>query len=258
MLEKTERSYEFWLIAFYLSNFGENIEGKQTQPPTKLKTDKWHLAYQIFYEHLGDNRTISTFQNSLKNARDAYDSHLKKSSRVGWLDKRGNPNPLEEKAKGILEKYSNYTEENFWELIRKYANLSIVNFGKEVEDLIAIQEIEDKDTIETHTEGGKKVVISFRYERSLTLRNAAFKIHGYDCAVCGFNYETAYGVWGKGFAEVHHIEPLSEKGKDTRQTNAKTDLVVLCANCHRMVHRKKAMVLSIEELQTKYQKRLLY
>ncbi|EPR65481.1 hypothetical protein ADICYQ_5402 [Cyclobacterium qasimii M12-11B] len=36
-------------------------------------------------------------------------------------------------------------------------------------------------------------------------------------------------------------------------TSPAEDLTVLCANCHRMVHRRKDIVLSLEELKQKIQ-----
>ena len=58
---------------------------------------------------------------------------------------------------------------------------------------------------------------------------------------------------GKGFIEIHQ-QPLSEnKGKEI-ETNPEKDLAVLCANCHRMVHRKKDITLSIQELKEKINK----
>ncbi len=32
-----------------------------------------------------------------------------------------------------------------------------------------------------------------------------------------------YGKWGKEFAEVHHREPLSLSGQETRETDPRTD-----------------------------------
>ena len=54
------------------------------------------------------------------------------------------------------------------------------------------------------------------------------------CEVCGFDFEETYGQRGAGYIECHHVVPLSmaEPGK-TRLS----DLALLCANCHRMVHR---------------------
>jgi predicted HNH restriction endonuclease len=83
-------------------------------------------------------------------------------------------------------------------------------------------------------------------ERDPKLREDALSIHGLDCMACGFNFERAYGPWGKGFIEVHHVVPLAEAGRS--ETNPATDLIVLCANCHRMVHRKRGVCLSLDEL----------
>ncbi len=65
--------------------------------------------------------------------------------------------------------------------------------------------------------------------------------------VCNFNFEDKYGPLGKGFIEVHHVKPISEYQLE-KSTNPEVDLAVLCANCHRMVHRKKDYVFSIDEL----------
>ena len=86
------------------------------------------------------------------------------------------------------------------------------------------------------------------------MRQEALDIHGYKCQVCNFDFELTYGKWGKDFAEVHHIKPLSDLKGEKHETNPKTDLSVLCANCHRMVHRKKGITLSLDELKFKIKK----
>jgi 5-methylcytosine-specific restriction enzyme A len=53
------------------------------------------------------------------------------------------------------------------------------------------------------------------------------------------------------FAEVHHIKPLSELKGIKHETDPKTDLAILCANCHRMIHRKKNITLTLNELKIK-------
>lgn len=57
------------------------------------------------------------------------------------------------------------------------------------------------------------------------------------CEACGFDFEAAYGDRGTGFIECHHTKPVSElrPGERTKVD----DLVLLCSNCHRMVHRKR-------------------
>ena len=97
------------------------------------------------------------------------------------------------------------------------------------------------------TEGRVIEYYTKRYERDPSLRAEAIHLHGLRCAVCGFSFEEAYGAIGKGFIEVHHCRPLYSVEEEI-VVNPATDLVCLCANCHRMIHRKKNQVFSIEEL----------
>lgn len=65
------------------------------------------------------------------------------------------------------------------------------------------------------------------------------------CSVCGFDFSRVYGDLGRGFIECHHTKPISEYRKgDTTRTE---DLVLVCSNCHRMLHRHKPL-LTPEEL----------
>ncbi|TGM03239.1 HNH endonuclease [Leptospira jelokensis] len=77
-------------------------------------------------------------------------------------------------------------------------------------------------------------------ERNKTLRNHAIskflnKNGSIYCEICGFNFEKTYGILGKGFIEVHHYEPLAKKKGNSKSKFS--DLKLLCANCHRMVHQ---------------------
>ncbi len=73
-----------------------------------------------------------------------------------------------------------------------------------------------------------------------------------DCEVCGFDFYDVYRELGKGFMECHHKKPLSEiKGESITTIN---DLALVCANCHRMLHRKLD-TLSIDELRKKIKNR---
>ncbi|MGJ1536504.1 HNH endonuclease [Sphingobacterium multivorum] len=64
---------------------------------------------------------------------------------------------------------------------------------------------------------------------------------------CGFNFEKAYGEWGAGIIHVHHTKPLSN-GEGERVVNPLTDMIVLCPNCHSMIHRRRNKTLSLDEL----------
>lgn len=64
------------------------------------------------------------------------------------------------------------------------------------------------------------------------------RIQGYKCKVCGFDFQKVYGDIGKGFIEAHHLQPYSElKLGEKRRLDLERDFAVLCANCHRMIHR---------------------
>lgn len=63
------------------------------------------------------------------------------------------------------------------------------------------------------------------------------------CEVCGFDFQQVYGERGSGYAEVHHVLPLHVSGPVKNRTS---DLAVLCANCHRMIHRGKQWLTPVE------------
>ena len=84
-----------------------------------------------------------------------------------------------------------------------------------------------------------------RAERNQKLAADAKKFHGSTCKVCGFNFEQKYGERGKGYIEAHHIVPFADLVKEPEPVtlDPKTDFVVVCANCHRMLHRTKPAML---------------
>lgn len=98
-------------------------------------------------------------------------------------------------------------------------------------------QIEGDEPESTQFEDATKFRLHKRIERNAKLAREAKKIHGFSCQVCGLNFEETYGEMGKGYIEAHHLEPISElKGKKVAR-NPRSDFAVLCANCHRMIHR---------------------
>lgn len=98
-----------------------------------------------------------------------------------------------------------------------------------------------------NAEGARHDVYASRIERNNRNRVEAIRLHGYKCQVCGFDFADIYGELGRNYIEVHHVNPLAEQDGE-RIVNPMTDLVCLCANCHRMVHRNRNQVLSVKEL----------
>ncbi|MFF4241455.1 HNH endonuclease [Actinomadura geliboluensis] len=54
------------------------------------------------------------------------------------------------------------------------------------------------------------------------------------CEACGFDFEKTYGARGAGYIECHHVVPLHQVGEGSTKLS---DLALICANCHRMIHR---------------------
>jgi len=87
-----------------------------------------------------------------------------------------------------------------------------------------------------------------RYERSPVNRSAAIALHGAKCKACGFDFAKVYGNIGDGFIEVHHITPVADLGGPVA-IDPLLDLIPLCPNCHRMVHRQDPPI-PVDELRS--------
>ncbi len=79
------------------------------------------------------------------------------------------------------------------------------------------------------------------------LRRKAIEIHKPICYVCKFDFYEKYGELGKDYIEVHHKVPLANID-GVVEVNPETDLVCLCANCYRMIHRSRKEILTVETL----------
>lgn len=89
-------------------------------------------------------------------------------------------------------------------------------------------------------EGRRRLVRHFRRERKSWLvaekkRDVRQSSGSLGCEVCEFDFAAVYGTRGDDYCEVHHRRPLAADNAP-RSTSLK-DLAVVCANCHRMLHR---------------------
>lgn len=67
------------------------------------------------------------------------------------------------------------------------------------------------------------------------------------CEACGFNFYEVYGDIGKEYIEAHHLlKPVSEM--EEGDVTKIGDLAMLCANCHRMVHRIRPWIIDRTKL----------
>ena len=70
--------------------------------------------------------------------------------------------------------------------------------------------------------------------------------HGFlACEACGFDFGEAYGPRGDGYIEAHHTKPVHTLSVGDR--TKPSDLALICANCHRMIHARREW-LTVDEL----------
>jgi 5-methylcytosine-specific restriction protein A len=84
----------------------------------------------------------------------------------------------------------------------------------------------------------RKYAYHRKIERNRIAAKNAKKFHGTTCQTCGLSFGKRYGDIGEGFIEAHHLRPIAtlEEGVPIKYDVA-SDFAVLCANCHRMIHR---------------------
>jgi len=100
-------------VGYFLSRRG--IEN----PPEELNAESWKEAYLMFYSTFGKDKTEKEFQNSLKNLRDHFDSHLN-NSRTGWMD-NNSPQQLSSANQEVFNRLEKLTDRELWDRIRPLA-----------------------------------------------------------------------------------------------------------------------------------------
>lgn len=103
-----------------------------------------------------------------------------------------------------------------------------------------------------YNEGGIKERHQEMIHRDSQLRTDAIAKKGVNCSICGFNFEKVYGTLGEGFIEVHHLVPLSTFRSKIKSTL--DDVIVVCSNCHSMLHRRGAQPISPRALKSRVRK----
>ena len=118
-----------------------------------------------------------------------------------------------------------------------YSREDTIKALKDHRDKIFIQEV-------MITEGNILYKQSKTFKRSYKLRKCAIKEFSKNgkiyCEICSFDYDTKYTKIGKGFIEIHHKKPIAFYDDNFTKTLTKAldNLSPVCANCHRMIHRK--------------------
>lgn len=88
-------------------------------------------------------------------------------------------------------------------------------------------------------EGALRQVSITTKERNRNARQACLRKYGdqaYICQACGFDFEKFYGLKGREYIEVHHLNPIAAID-GAHEIDSAEGLVPLCSNCHSMIHR---------------------
>lgn len=191
-----------------------------------------HLSYP------GRLNLTLRYNNKDYNAHIEFDKNER--TRIFWA--------IELKALFAKQPHSvdNYPDLRFERIGHNKYEASFINFVNVESD----EQNELESYIEDITpaeEGKKGKYYTTKYERNPQNRKKAIQIHGTKCMVCGFDFASTYGDIGRDFIEVHHIKPLFSLDEEM-MVNPETDLVCVCSNCHRMLHRRRNLILSLEEL----------
>lgn len=118
-------------------------------------------------------------------------------------------------------------------------------------DVIRRQQLESEHDIDdskdyTKAENRRLVRQHLSRERSSALAEERKIRDGYRCLVCQMSFKEVYGEIGECFAEAHHVVPLSRL--ETIVKSSLKDLITVCSNCHRMLHRMKGEAGDVEQL----------
>lgn len=107
------RSQSMVFAGYFLSRLTE-----ASSPPTVLGVKHWYEAYELFRPSCGEGREETQFARSLKNTRDAFDSHLG-TGRVGWRDEAGGPSRLTSVEGHVLHAWAARSDEDLVEAIEE-------------------------------------------------------------------------------------------------------------------------------------------
>lgn len=126
---------------------------------------------------------------------------------------------------------------------------SITGFVKSItESLPEWKEPKSDSEIYSRIENRKIVSQHLKRERNAHLATTCKRKQDYICQICRFDFENVYGVLGADFAEAHHIVPLGKLKK--AQITTVEDLITVCPNCHRMLHRMTGKESDISKLKS--------
>ncbi len=129
---------------------------------------------------------------------------------------------------------------NLRDLVTAYRRLTYLGGLEQSIEQSEAEEIEKERPTAQTVEEQRQYKLHRKIERQSGVSERVKKLKGYTCEACSFRFEDCYGPVGSQFIEAHHRTPLGTLAYGQRVTyRLDSDFYVLCANCHRMIHRMK-------------------
>lgn len=176
-------------------------------------------------------------------AEDNNSIHLKKRLTVKDFGK-----PIFEQYPKISYFYGIYEYEKYGLQRNETKRLveRVVDFVITINNVLVANKIKENAEIYKAIENRQLVKEHLQRERNGYVATLAKHRDNFICQICGFDYRAIYGSLGDEFAEAHHKVPLGKNKKE--RTTTKDDLITVCANCHRMLHRMNGTANDIPQL----------
>lgn len=106
---------------------------------------------------------------------------------------------------------------------------------------------QEVDEPNRYYEGAVSTIPVVEYERSGKARDACVAHYGRKCAACGLCLADVYGDAAEGLIHVHHLRQLASITRQY-QVDPIADLRPVCPNCHAVIHSRRPLPYSIEEV----------
>lgn len=137
------------------------------------------------------------------------------------------------KVEDVLPIYKEYELNSISDIISKNNEI------EEIDLQIKKDFLDDIDNIENET----KEVINKKILRYQKIVNRLKDKYQYKCQICGYSFVMNNG---KNYCEAHHIKMLSMNGSQNEE-----NVIILCANHHRMFHYASEHIFIGELLENK-------
>lgn len=210
-------------------------DGTETEKETirnLIRKGKCLVAYKVNTEtRFAPSRFLGYVENQLSkhlksNTKDGRETNvlINKELETKLISSEALENNYIKYCENLGVQPSNYSKRRYWffELENDFVE------NKELDGLFPEGKIIER--LHISRERSSKVV-------AIAKSNFELKHGRFFCQICKFDFEGKYGKVGADFIEAHHTIPVSEM-KDNHLTSP-DDIALLCANCHRMVHKRR-------------------